>query len=51
MPFDCLFNPLWLNADVALRDCGGALLQKPLDKGKVISKNSPTFVELFFGTP
>ncbi len=32
MSFNCLFNPLRLNADVTLRDGGGAVPQKPLDE-------------------
>ncbi len=32
MSLDRLFNPLRLNADVTLRDGGGAVPQKPLDE-------------------
>jgi len=35
MPFNRLFYPLRLDADVALCDGGGAVLQKPLNKGNV----------------
>ena len=31
------FNPLRLNANVTLGDGGGAVLQKPLDKGNVVA--------------
>ncbi len=37
MSLNRLFDPLWLNAYVALRDGGGAMLQKPLDQGNVIA--------------
>ena len=35
MSFNRLFNPLLLNADIALRDRGAAMLQKPLHKGNI----------------
>ena len=35
--FNRLFNALRLDADVALRDRSGAVLQKPLDQGNVIA--------------
>ncbi len=37
MPLNRLFDPLRLDADVSLCDCGGAVLQEPLDKGNVIA--------------
>ena len=37
MAFDRLFNSLRLDADISLRDGGGAVLQEALDKGNVIS--------------
>lgn len=33
----CRFNPLWLNADIALCDGGGAVLQEPLHQGNIIA--------------
>ena len=35
MSLNRLFNPLRLDADITLCDGGGAVLQKPLDKGDV----------------
>ena len=32
-----LFNPLWLDADIALGGGGGAVLQQALDKGDIIT--------------
>ena len=37
MPFNGLFYPLWLNADVPLCGGCGAVLKQPLDKGNVIT--------------
>ena len=31
----CLFNPLWLYADVPLRGTGTAMLQQPLHQGNI----------------
>ena len=36
MVLNSLFDPMWLNADVALGNRSGAVLQKPLDKGDVV---------------
>ena len=37
MVLNCLFNSLWLDADVTLCGGGTAVLQEPLDKGDVIA--------------
>ena len=35
--FDGSFDPLRLNANVTLSNGGGAVLEKPLDKGNVVA--------------
>ena len=47
MPFNRLFDPLRLDADVALRHGGGAVLQKPLHKGNI----KPICLVNFGGVP
>ena len=37
MPLDGSFDPLRLNADIALSDGSGGVLQQALDKGDVIT--------------
>ena len=37
MTLDSLFKLLLLNADVPLRDCGGAVLQELLDKDDIVA--------------
>ena len=36
MPFDGSFDPLRLNANIALSNSGGGMLQQTLDKGNII---------------
>ena len=43
MILDCLLDPLRLNANIPLGDGGAAVLQKPLDKGYVVTA---AFVDL-----
>lgn len=40
----CLFNSLWLNADVPLRGAGTAMLQQPLHKGNIESITVDVFL-------
>ena len=37
MPYDRLFYPLWLNADIMLCDGNAAVLQEPLYYGNIIA--------------
>ena len=37
MPFNCLLDPLRLNADVPLRHGGGAVLQEALGQGNILA--------------